>query len=79
MSLPSGEKAIAIIRSEYPTSVIRSPSIIVSYSLIILSLNSNTIRLLSGEKAIAITRSKYPTSVIRSPLIVVFYSLIVLF
>jgi hypothetical protein len=53
--LPSGEKATALIRLEWPSTVYSNASVTASHSLTVLSPDADASCLPSGEKATALT------------------------
>ena len=64
-SLPSGEKATALTRFEWPSSVLRQDPVPVSQSRTVSSPDADATSLPSGEKATALTQSEWPSSVLR--------------
>jgi hypothetical protein len=58
--LPSGEKATALIKREWPLSVRRAAPVAEFQSLTVLSSNEDASILPSGEKATALAKFKWP-------------------
>jgi hypothetical protein len=54
--LPFGEKATALIRREWPSSVCNNIPVAASYSLTVLSFDTDASCLPSGEKATALIK-----------------------
>jgi hypothetical protein len=61
-----GENTTAITIPKWPLSILRAAPVAKSQSLTILSVDTDTTRLLSGENATAATTPKWPLSMLRA-------------
>src|SRR5437762_2077574 len=62
---PSGEKAMALMKPEWPSSVLRQVPVAASHSRTVRSYDADATSCPSGEKATALTESEWPSSVLR--------------